>query len=57
MPVDAFLLISVGELNANKNNGVIISAMKKLRNPNIHYILCGVGEKKSELQARTDKQN
>lgn len=55
IPLDAFLLISVGELNANKNNGVIISAMEKLKNPNIHYILCGIGDKQAELQAQADK--
>lgn len=55
IPLDAFLLISAGELNANKNNSVIISAMEKLKKPNIHYILCGVGEKQTELQAQADK--
>lgn len=49
-----FVLISVGELNANKNNGVIISAMEKLRRDNLHYVLCGVGEKQAELQAQAD---
>lgn len=42
-------------MNANKNNGVIISAMKKLRNPHLHYILCGVGEKQMKLQEQADK--
>lgn len=55
IPLDAFLLISVGELNINKNNSVIISAMEKLRNSNLHYILCGVGEKQIDLQEQTDK--
>lgn len=39
----------------NKNNGVIISAMEKLNNKNIHYILCGVGEKQTELQEQTNE--
>ncbi len=52
--LDAFVIISVGELNANKNNSVIISAMEKLQNKKIHYILCGVGEKKAELQAMAE---
>ena len=55
IPHEAFLLISVGELNKNKNNSVIISAMEKLQNKNIHYILCGVGEKQAELQDQADK--
>lgn len=49
IPLDAFVVISVGELNENKNNKVIISALEKLKNKNIHYILCGVGDKKDEL--------
>lgn len=55
IPLDSFLLISVGELNANKNNAVIISAMEKLNNKKIHYILCGIGEKQKELQEQADK--
>lgn len=48
---DSVLLISIGELNKNKNNEVIIKALGKLKNPKIHYILCGVGDKKDELHA------
>lgn len=55
IPLDAFLLISVGELNRNKNNSVIISAMEKLKNKNVYYILCGVGEKESEFKEQADK--
>lgn len=55
IPLDAFLLISVGELNTNKNNSVIISAMEKLKNKNVYYILCGVGEKESELKEQANK--
>lgn len=54
IPNDAFLLISAGELNANKNNGVIIAAMEKLKRKDIHYILCGVGELESELRNQAD---
>lgn len=50
VPLDAVLLISVGELNVNKNNKDIISALGKLQNNKIHYILCGVGEKEIELR-------
>lgn len=55
IPLEAYLLISVGELNANKNNSAIISAMEKLKNENLYYILCGVGEKRSDLQKQADK--
>lgn len=46
---NSVLIISVGELNNNKNNKVIIEALGILKNPNIHYLLCGVGDKKDEL--------
>ena len=46
---DSVLLISVGELNKNKNNEVIIKALGKLKNPKIHYILCGTGDERDKL--------
>lgn len=49
VPEDAFLLCSVGELNANKNQEVIIRAMAKLNRPNVHYILAGDGSRKEYL--------
>lgn len=52
---NAIVLISVGELNKNKNNGIIISALKWCSNPNIHYILCGVGEMKERLKRQADE--
>lgn len=43
-------LISAGELNANKNNKVIIEALGNLQNKNVHYFLCGVGPCEEELK-------
>lgn len=48
---DDFVIISVGELNENKNHQVIIRAMAELSNPQIHYALCGKGEKQNDLRA------
>ncbi len=45
----SILLVSVGELNKNKNHKVVISALSKLQNPNIHYLLCGIGSKRNML--------
>jgi Glycosyltransferase len=42
--VDDFVVISVGELNCNKNHKVIIEAIAKLKNAKIKYIICGQGE-------------
>ena len=41
---NAFVILSVGELNKNKNHEIIIRSIAKLDNTNIHYIVCGQGE-------------
>ena len=51
VPEDAFLLLSVGELNENKNHQVIIRALAKLNDPAIHYMVAGRGDKREELLA------
>lgn len=43
LPLDSILLISVGELNRNKNHRVILQAMARLPQLPLHYILCGQG--------------
>lgn len=43
------VLISVGELNANKNQEVIIKAISKINKP-LKYILCGQGVKEENLR-------
>lgn len=49
VPENAFLLLSVGELNENKNHQIVIQAMARLRNPNLHYAIAGVGVQKEYL--------
>lgn len=44
-----FVMLSVGELNDNKNHSTILKAMKLTNKPNIHYLICGEGVKKKEL--------
>lgn len=44
------VVISVGELNKNKNNQVIIEAIAAINKSNIHYYICGIGEKEKELR-------
>jgi len=48
---DKILLLSVGELNENKNHEVIIRALGKLQNENIIYIVCGDGILREHLSA------
>jgi len=44
IPDNAVMLLSVGELIKRKNHEVIIRAVVKLNNPNIHYYIAGQGE-------------
>lgn len=43
IPLDARVVLSVGEVNANKNHRLGIEALAKLGNPNVYYIVCGSG--------------
>lgn len=43
IPEDAFLLLSVGELNENKNHQIVIRALAELQNQNVHYMVAGEG--------------
>lgn len=47
---DEFLVLSVGELNKNKNHRVIIRALGHLKDNKIHYIVCGKGDQLEALQ-------
>ena len=48
IPEDATLLLSVGELNENKNHKCVINAIKDL---DVYYVIAGKGPKDKELQA------
>lgn len=43
IPENAFVVLSVGELNDNKNHETIIKSISKINNPNIYYVICGEG--------------
>jgi len=49
IPENAFVVLSVGELNKNKNHEVIIKAIAELKNSNIFYLICGQGDLKPYL--------
>ena len=55
MDDDAYVLVSVGELNENKNHAAVIRAVSGLDAPDIRYLICGAGALNSSLQtlART----
>lgn len=48
VPEDAFVIVSAGELNKNKNTEVVVRALKDV--PEAHYIACGVGPEKENLE-------
>ena len=49
VPEDAFLLISVGELNKNKNHQAVIKAVARVKEQNLHYVIVGQGKLKDHL--------
>lgn len=51
VPSDGLLLLSVGELNRNKNHSVVIRALATLGNPSIHYCVAGMGALREELES------
>lgn len=51
IPEDAFVVLSVGELNENKNHAAMIKAIATLKDPNIYYVICGEGTEREKLLA------
>ena len=45
-----FFILSVGELNANKNHQIIMHAIARLQDRNIRYGICGRGPAEEELR-------
>lgn len=52
-----FVLISMGDLISRKNYAIVIQAIAKLNNPNIHYLICGEGPELNSLQKLTNELN
>ena len=57
IPEDAFLILSVGELNENKNHQIVIKALAEINDSNIHYAIAGKGDKKDELEDLAKQHN
>lgn len=49
IPEDSKILLSVGELNSNKNHITVIRALAKLKDTDIHYVIAGDGTAKEML--------
>lgn len=50
IPSEAFVLLSVGEVNVNKNHQIILKAMAEVNNADIHYLIAGKGIEEKSLQ-------
>ena len=57
MGIDAeqIALLSVGELNDNKNHETVIRAISRHNNDDITYIICGKGDKEEYLRSLADE--
>lgn len=51
IPLDHYVLISVGELTKRKNHSVMIQAMAELKDLKLTYLICGSGPMEEELKA------
>lgn len=47
---DDFIVLSVGELNKNKNQKTILKAIDLMYDSKVHYILCGKGDQLADLK-------
>ena len=57
IPGNNFILLSVGELNNNKNQSLSIEALHKLNNKNISLLIVGTGEDEEKLQHLINEYN
>ena len=47
---DDVMLLSVGELNENKNHRIVLDAMAQIKDPRLHYAIAGIGPQESALK-------
>lgn len=47
---DDFVVLSVGELNDNKNHRTVIRALAELNDARMHYLICGNGPRRQQLE-------
>lgn len=57
IPVNNLVLLSIGELSERKNHRVVIEALRKLKEINVTYIICGQGALLNELKMLAAKYN
>ena len=57
VPQNSYVLLSIGELNNNKNHEVVIRALASIGQLDIHYIICGEGPLEKHLLDLSKKLN
>ena len=50
IPADAVMILSVGELNENKNHQTVLRALAEIDDPSLHYAFAGNGSLKEKLE-------
>ena len=55
--MDDIMILSVGELNKNKNHEIVIKALSKIGNSKIHYCIAGKGELSDDLNSLSKQLN
>ena len=55
MEEEDFIVLSVGELNENKNQKTIVKAISLMNDPKVHYVLCGKGDQLENLKKLTSE--
>ena len=56
IPENAEVLLSVGDLNKNKNHRAVLEALAGMEERNLYYVVCGRGLLKESLEAFTRKK-
>lgn len=57
IPDESFVILSVGELNENKNHKIIIDTIDLLKSRDVHYCIVGQGHLKEYLLSYIDNKN
>lgn len=57
IPNDNFVILSVGELNTNKNHQQIINALGQLTNSDVTYMIAGLGQSGEDLKRCAQENN
>lgn len=55
LSMEDFVMLSVGELNKNKNHEILIRAMAQLGRTDVHYVIAGKGDLKEYLKQLSEE--